>query len=75
MTKDVAGTYSIEIDGLSGDFTVSAAEEKGEAGGCWCSTVGAQTSTSELMVGWGVIGLCWGTGYWLVRRVSRRRRR
>ena len=49
-------------------------EENGEAGGCGCASVKGDISTGELAMGWVVVGLCWGTGYYLVRRVSRRKR-
>ncbi len=49
-------------------------EENGEAGGCGCASVKGDISTGELLTGWVVVGLCWGTGYYLVRRVSRRKR-
>jgi|GEM_PF-1060901 len=50
-------------------------DKNGEAGGCGCASVQGDISTSELLIGWVAFGLCWGTGYYLVRRTGRCKRR
>lgn len=49
-------------------------EQNGGAGDCACASVEGRISSSELLIGWGTVGLCWGGGYYLMMRVSRRRR-
>jgi len=40
----------------------------GEAGSCSCSSASVDVSVRELAIGWGIIGLCWGSGYYFVRK-------
>ena len=82
LTKDEAlskGTYYWRVKAVDGAGNTagwtapfSFTQKKGEAGGCGCGS-GTKTSTSGLSIGLGIMGLCWGTGYYFVRRVSRRR--
>jgi len=82
LTKDEAlskGTYYWRVEAVDGAGNASGwtapfsfTQKKGEGGGCGCGS-GSKTSTSGLVVGLGIMGLCWGTGYYFVRRVSRRR--
>lgn len=39
---------------------------------CSCGSDEKDTSTTALITGWGIIGLCWCDGYYLVRRIGRR---
>jgi hypothetical protein len=81
LTKDEAlpkGTYYWRVEAVDGAGNTagwtapfSFVEKKGEGGGCGCSS-GAETSTSGLSIGLGIMGLCWGTGFYVVRRVNRR---
>jgi hypothetical protein len=74
------GTYYWRVKAIDGAGNTagwtnpfSFVEKKGEAGACGCSS-GTKTSTSQLSIGLGIMGFCWGTGYYFVRRVSRRRK-
>jgi len=82
LTKDEAlskGTYYWRVKAVDGAGNASGwtapfsfTQKKGEGGACGCGS-GSKTSTSGLVVGLGIMGLCWGTGYYFVRRVSKRR--
>jgi hypothetical protein len=72
------GTYYWRVKAVDGVGSASGwtapfslTQKKGEAGGCGCGS-SSKTSTSGLVIGLGIMGLCWGTGYYFVRRVSRR---
>jgi len=81
LTKDEAlskGTYYWRVKAVDGAGNAagwtapfSFTQKKGEGGGCGCSS-GAETSTSGLSISLGIMGLCWGTGYYFVRRAGRR---
>ncbi|GAG36909.1 unnamed protein product, partial [marine sediment metagenome] len=58
----------------SDTFTVEEKEDDGGLFDCVCDSSEARASTTELLIGWGAVGVCWGSGYLLVRRVGRRRR-
>jgi hypothetical protein len=73
------GTYYWRVKAVDGagntagwTDSFSFTEKKGERGACGCSS-GTKTSTSELSIGLGIIGFCWGTGFYFVKRASRRR--
>ncbi len=86
-TYEFAGNYTVslrvtgpggeDIRVKSGIIMVKEKAEDEDGGGfdCVCSRVQAKTSPGELLIGWAVIGLCWGGGYYLVTRVNRRRRK
>ena len=42
---------------------------------CACGSKETSTSATELLIGWGIIGLCWGSGYYLMRKIGRRRKK
>jgi hypothetical protein len=74
------GTYYWRVKAVDGagntagwTDSFSFTEKKGERGACGCSS-GTKTSTSELSIGLGIIGFCWGTGFYFVKRASRRRK-
>jgi len=73
----VAGPGGEDIRVKSGIIRVKEKAEPKNGGGfdCGCSRVEAKTRSGELLIGWAVVGLCWGSGYYLVRRVNRRSRR
>jgi predicted phage tail protein len=73
------GTYYWRVKAVDGvgntagwADSFSFTEKRGEAGSCGCSS-GTKTSTSELSIGLGTIGFCWGTGFYFVKRANRRR--
>ena len=68
--RDISATTPEGTGILTSGFTV---KEKGtEAGGCSCSHAKANTSISELLIGWGTFGLCLATCYGLARRVGKK---
>jgi hypothetical protein len=74
------GTYYWRVKAVDGagntagwTDSFSFTEKKGECGACGCSS-GTKTSTSELSIGLGTIGFCWGTGFYFVKRANRRRK-
>jgi len=71
--KDSYGNWSNWS--LETSFTTEEDTEKedGETGACACASVTGGVSASELLIGWGIAGLCCGTGYCLVRRVGKRK--
>jgi|GEM_PF-1680333 len=77
-TGTLPGGFTVEEkaeedgNGGNGDKEDGNGEENGEAGGCGCTCLKADVSASELAIGWAIVGLCWGTGYCLLRRASRR---
>jgi len=40
-----------------------------------CDSKEARTSVSELLIGWGIVGLCWGGGSYMVKRIGRSNKR
>ncbi|RLC96081.1 MAG: hypothetical protein DRI40_04165 [Chloroflexi bacterium] len=40
-------------------------DTNGEAGVCTCASVARDVSASGLLVGWAIVGLCLGSGYWV----------
>jgi len=75
--RDVSVTTSAGTGTLADGFTVEekAEEDEGEAGGCSCGSIRRGVPVSTVLIGWTVVGLCWGSGYYLVRKVSRRTRK
>lgn len=70
-------TVSLTVEGPGGIDTKTRKdyiEVKGGGGWCDRSSHMAQTSATELATGWVIVGLCWGGGYYLVRRISRRKK-
>jgi len=77
-----ARNVSVTIEGgtgaLTGGFMVEGVNEQngngdnGEVGGCSCGSSSVGVSASEMAIGWGIIGLCWGGGYYFVTRSGRR---
>jgi parallel beta-helix repeat protein len=72
-SRDVSVTAPGGTETLTGGFTVEEKAAEDEVGGCECASVEGDISRTELLVGWGILGLCCGTGYCLVRMVSRRK--
>jgi hypothetical protein len=61
--------------GVSNGITVEDIDETdGGAGDCTCVSVSGDLSSGELLLGWAITGLCWGTGYCMVRRIRPRKR-
>jgi hypothetical protein len=71
--RDVSVTTAGGTATLTASFTVK--EKASEIGGCSCSHAKANTSTSELLIGWGTVGLCLSTCYGLAKRVVKKRRK
>jgi len=72
-TRDVSVTTAGGTGTLIDAFTVEQKESNGELGGCSCNSASTPVSAKELAIGWGIIGLCWGGGYYLVRRSGKRK--
>ena len=69
---------------MSGGFTVAQVNQQedngdnsslgeepagnSETGGCSCDSASGSVSAKELAIGWGIVGICWGGGYYLVRK-------
>jgi len=80
-TGTLPGGFTVEEkdDGGDGDSDGGNGQDSkgngnGEIGGCACASVSGDVSASELLIGWAVVGLCWGSGYFVVRRRSRRKK-
>jgi len=81
-TYTVQGQYSVslKVAGPGGSDTETKAglivvTKTGEVGGCSCGSAKANTSSTEIAIGWTVFGLCWGGGYWVMRRSGKGRNR
>jgi hypothetical protein len=61
---------------LENSFTVEEnnSNKNSSLFGCGCSNTEARISWTELAIGWGIIGLCFGGGYYLTSKSSRGRR-
>jgi len=77
-TYDRQGTYTVmlTVAGPGGTATetksdIITVEGMSDPGGCTCPLIDGTTPISELLVGWGMICLCLGIGYYLLRRARR----
>jgi len=76
-TGDVADPNSATTTvTMNADKTVTARfitdNGNGGAGGCGCPGSEGRLSGNELIIGFCMTGLCWGTAYWVARRAKRR---
>ncbi|MFC1925706.1 PKD domain-containing protein [Chloroflexota bacterium] len=75
-TDDVVSriiTLPLNVEGEDGGDGGPDGDGGGEAGSCSCNSASMNVSARELVIGWGIIGLCWGGGYYLVRKTGRRK--
>ncbi|MFC1925707.1 Calx-beta domain-containing protein [Chloroflexota bacterium] len=70
--KNVSVTTPDGTGTLSSCFNVMGKGD--ESGSCSCGSASMNISAKELAIGWVVIGLCWGSGYCLMRKRSRHKR-
>ena len=58
---------------LADRFTVKAKAENGEVGSCACASVSGGVSVGELLIGWVIVGLCCGSGVYLIKKATKRK--
>jgi len=76
--RNVSVTTPERTSTLAGGFEVTQKEDEGDNGGlfdCSCSSEETRTSTAGLLAGCATVGLCWATGYYLVRKISKQTRK
>jgi hypothetical protein len=69
--RDISVTTPLGTATLPGSLTI--ASKRGAAGDCGCKSASGVTA-GELMVGWGITGLCLGSSYYLVGKSNKRRK-
>ena len=66
--RDISVVTPGGTDTITGGFTIE--EKGGGLFGCAHKSKAAKMSVVDILIGWGIVGLCWGGGYCLLRKVT-----